>query len=111
MRTGSKGAAVRAVQVQVGVHADGAFGKNTTAAVRAFQARTDLAVDGVVGPRTWNALINGTAPTPGPGFIKLATGSAALARQLLTKPNITYATRHSQMAAIKLSVAVSRVSP
>ncbi|WP_051894203.1 peptidoglycan-binding domain-containing protein [Streptomyces exfoliatus] len=76
---------------------DGVFGKNTKSAVRSFQARAGLKVDGVVGPKMWNALITRSTPvkpepTPKPGTAKPAGSSAALARQLLTKRGITYAT-------------------
>lgn len=56
LRVGSRGDAVRDLQMQLGVPADGAFGPVTERAVRAFQQRQQLAVDGVVGPETLAAL-------------------------------------------------------
>jgi murein L,D-transpeptidase YcbB/YkuD len=71
VRTGSTGAAVRAVQDQINfrnnrnghtLNVDGIFGPKTQAAVRAFQQAMahqirGFAVDGIVGPQTWQALV------------------------------------------------------
>ncbi|MER6481393.1 peptidoglycan-binding protein [Streptomyces filamentosus] len=66
LRTGSRGPAVKAVQVQLGLHPDGIYGTKTYNAVRAFQTRAGLKNDGVAGPKTWTALITGpSATTPG----------------------------------------------
>ncbi|WP_308440362.1 peptidoglycan-binding domain-containing protein [Streptomyces filamentosus] len=53
LRTGSRGPAVRAVQVQLGIHPDGIYGPNTTTAVAKFQTRKNLAGTGTVDTRTW----------------------------------------------------------
>ncbi|WP_216372983.1 peptidoglycan-binding domain-containing protein, partial [Streptomyces tailanensis] len=64
VRSGSKGAAVQAVQRQLtangyAVKADGVFGSGTAAKVKAFQKAKRLTVDGVAGPNTWVALTAG----------------------------------------------------
>jgi peptidoglycan hydrolase-like protein with peptidoglycan-binding domain len=64
LRTGSRGAAVRVLQRQLHVAADGVFGPQTRGAVMSFQRARHLAVDGIVGPHTWAALGAG-APAPG----------------------------------------------
>src|SRR5215210_442002 len=63
LKKGSRGPAVAALQRQLGISADGVFGRQTRAAVRAFQARNGLVVDGIVGPQTRGALGGGSAPT------------------------------------------------
>src|SRR4051812_50211181 len=52
---GNTGAAVAAVQRQVGVDDDGIFGPITRAAVESFQQRYGLPVTGEVDTRTWTA--------------------------------------------------------
>jgi murein DD-endopeptidase MepM/ murein hydrolase activator NlpD len=56
LKEGSKGSAVKILQKQLGITADGAFGPNTKKAVIAFQTKHGLKAEGVVGPATWNAL-------------------------------------------------------
>lgn len=56
LRRGSRGPAVRIVQREVGVNADGIFGPQTEAAVRAFQLNHGLVNDGIVGPKTWQSI-------------------------------------------------------
>lgn len=54
---GSRGKAVRQVQLALKVHADGQFGRDTEHAVRQFQRQhRRLRVDGIVGPATWAVL-------------------------------------------------------
>ncbi|MFE5300672.1 peptidoglycan-binding protein [Streptomyces sp. NPDC056632] len=55
--SGARGPAVKAVQVQLGLKADGVFGKKTKDAVSTFQKKHRLAVDGVVRPATWQRLV------------------------------------------------------
>ena len=59
LQRGSKGKAVKVLQVIIGgLEADGSFGPATQAAVIAFQKAHGLGPDGIVGPLTWHALIN-----------------------------------------------------
>ncbi len=69
LHVGSRGSAVRALQRQLGIPADGVFGPQTRKAVRAFQERHGLAVDGVVGPQTRAALAAGGSQA-GPRIIR-----------------------------------------
>ncbi|MEU0034686.1 peptidoglycan-binding protein [Streptomyces sp. NPDC006333] len=61
LKAGARGAAVKALQVQLARHqslaVDGAFGPATAGAVKAFQRAHHLTTDGIAGPRTWNALL------------------------------------------------------
>ncbi|MFD7868131.1 peptidoglycan-binding protein [Streptomyces sp. NPDC059783] len=67
VRRGNRGHAVKAVQVQLALTADGVFGKRTQAAVANFQKKKNLKSDGIVGPKTFDALITGSAAaTPRP---------------------------------------------
>jgi len=56
IKQGSKGDAVKYIQKQLGLTADGAFGPATHAAVKKLQAKHGLTADGIVGPKTWAAL-------------------------------------------------------
>lgn len=57
VKKGSKGTAVKIVQVILGLTVDGSFGAKTKAAVIAFQKKHGLEQDGSVGPITWKALL------------------------------------------------------
>ena len=52
LRVGSRGAAVKAMQEDLGIDADGRFGPGTKKAVMDFQKANGLAVDGMAGPNT-----------------------------------------------------------
>ena len=65
LKKGSRGPAVVALQRQLGIAADGVFGRQTRAAVRAFQSRNGLVVDGIVGPQTRAALGGGSSTRTG----------------------------------------------
>jgi peptidoglycan hydrolase-like protein with peptidoglycan-binding domain len=56
VKRGDRGAAVRAIQRQLGITADGVFGPMTERAVKRFQRRHGLVPDGIVGPLTRGAL-------------------------------------------------------
>jgi hypothetical protein len=56
VKRGDRGSAVRSIQRQLGLSADGVFGPMTERAVRRFQRRHDLLADGIVGPITRGAL-------------------------------------------------------
>ncbi len=56
VKRGDRGSAVRAIQRQLGITADGVFGPQTERAVKRFQRRHDLVPDGIVGPLTRGAL-------------------------------------------------------
>jgi hypothetical protein len=60
VKRGDRGSAVRSIQRQLGIPADGVFGPMTERAVKRFQRRHDLVPDGLVGPLTRGAL--GLAP-------------------------------------------------
>lgn len=64
LRPGSRGEAVRDLQVRLGALGHeippievGAYGAGTEAAVRAFQTERGLRVDGICGPETWSAVV------------------------------------------------------
>jgi peptidoglycan hydrolase-like protein with peptidoglycan-binding domain len=82
---GNRGVDVTAIQLLLGISADGVFGSGTESAVRSFQSARGLAVDGVVGPATWAAL----TPTIRSG----ATGNPvrALQTQLNAKRRLSLA--------------------
>lgn len=56
VKRGDRGSAVRSIQQELGVSADGVFGAQTERAVKRFQVRHDLVPDGIVGPLTRGAL-------------------------------------------------------
>jgi peptidoglycan hydrolase-like protein with peptidoglycan-binding domain len=56
VKRGDRGDAVRSIQRELGIPADGVFGPMTERAVKRFQSRHDLVPDGIVGPLTRSAL-------------------------------------------------------
>jgi resuscitation-promoting factor RpfB len=60
VKRGDRGSAVRKIQEQLGIPADGVFGAQTERAVKRFQRSHELVPDGIVGPLTRGAL--GLAP-------------------------------------------------
>ena len=52
LKRGTKGETVKLLQKALGQSADGAFGAGTEAAVRALQEQHGLKADGIVGPQT-----------------------------------------------------------
>ncbi|MDX2932356.1 peptidoglycan-binding protein [Streptomyces ipomoeae] len=76
VKTGSKGNAVKALQLQLtdngyATNADGAFGTRTAEKVRAFQKAKGLKADGIAGPNTWAALVRGGGSGGGSGPVTL----------------------------------------
>ncbi len=60
LKLGSKGPAVRALQLATGLKADGDFGRQTEARVSLIQQSAGLnPPDGQVGPQTWTAIKSG----------------------------------------------------
>ena len=57
LRKGSKGDAVKKMQVALRIAADGDFGPGTEAALKKWQAANGLTADGVAGPKTLGKLI------------------------------------------------------
>lgn len=49
---------VKFLQNNLGITADGKFGKDTLAAVKKFQTKSKLEVDGIVGLKTWKKLLD-----------------------------------------------------
>lgn len=76
LTTGSRGAAVIALQHALGITADGIYGKVTAAAVRAFQRSHGLAADNVVGPAT-RAVLFGAHATDTAGSSSATSSSSA----------------------------------
>jgi peptidoglycan hydrolase-like protein with peptidoglycan-binding domain len=56
VKRGDRGEAVRSIQRELGITADGVFGPQTERAVKRFQRRHELVPDGIVGPLTRGAL-------------------------------------------------------
>jgi hypothetical protein len=56
VKRGDRGPAVRTIQRELRIPADGVFGPMTERAVKRFQRRHDLVPDGIVGPLTRGAL-------------------------------------------------------
>ncbi len=56
LKYGSSGTAVKVLQQQLGITADGAFGPQTRSAVQTYQAKHSLDATGVVNLATWLAL-------------------------------------------------------
>lgn len=57
IKRGARGPAVKTLQNELGLVADGVFGPHTETAVKAFQKVHGLKPDGVVGPATWARLL------------------------------------------------------
>lgn len=65
---------------------DSDFGQATEQAVRAFQKDHGLKVDGIVGPKTWEALLAGSA-TPAPVYytVTILHRTKAVAEEIINK--------------------------
>ena len=73
VKRGDRGAAVRRIQEQLGISADGFFGEQTERAVKLFQRSHSLVADGIVGPLTRGAL--GLRPFSSRSVRRTSTGS------------------------------------
>lgn len=62
LKQGSSGPEVRALQLALGIPADGGFGPKTERAVAAVQVRAGLTEDGEAGSNTWKAILNPKGP-------------------------------------------------
>lgn len=86
--------ALKKLQTQLGVAADGIMGPKTQAAIKAFQQKNGLAVDGIVGPKTQAALqaasTAGTSQTPTANAISAAPATAAPGNTDPTKGPVDY---------------------
>lgn len=71
LRKGSRGEAVKLMQQDLGVDADGKFGPGTEKAVRAFQEANGLPADGMAGPNTLSKMVTFAALMT-PATVKLA---------------------------------------
>ena len=80
VKRGDRGAAVRSIQRELGITADGVFGPMTERAVKRFQRRHDLVPDGIVGPLTRGAL--GLQPFSAQSLRRTSTRSVELPRIL-----------------------------
>ncbi len=57
LRVGSRGEAVKLLQSDLGIDADGKFGPGTKKAVQAFQTAKGLPADGTAGPNTLSQML------------------------------------------------------
>jgi peptidoglycan hydrolase-like protein with peptidoglycan-binding domain len=83
VKRGDRGAAVRSIQRELGILADGIFGEQTERAVKRFQRGHDLVPDGIVGPLTRGAL--GLQPFSSRSLRRMSTRSIrvpAILRQI-----------------------------
>lgn len=58
MRVGSRGPTVVKLQEELGLNADGIFGKGTEAKLKGWQSLRGLTADGIAGPNTLKILFN-----------------------------------------------------
>lgn len=56
LRVGSRGQAVKSLQQDLGINADGIFGEGTKAALMAYQTKQGLTADGMAGPTTLSSM-------------------------------------------------------
>lgn len=80
VKRGDRGAAVRSIQEELGISADGLFGAQTERAVKRFQRGHDLVPDGIVGPLTRGAL--GLQPFSSRSVRRTSGGSVRVPRIL-----------------------------
>jgi hypothetical protein len=80
VKRGDRGAAVRSIQQELRITADGVFGPLTERAVRRFQRRHNLVADGIVGPLTRAAL--GLRPFSSSSVRRTSVSLPAILRQI-----------------------------
>jgi hypothetical protein len=80
VQRGDRGAAVRRIQEELGISADGIFGEQTERAVKRFQRRHNLVPDGIVGPLTRGAL--GLSPFSSRSLRRTSVLLPAILRQI-----------------------------
>jgi Transglycosylase-like domain/Putative peptidoglycan binding domain len=80
VKRGDRGSAVRAIQRELGIPADGVFGPITERSVKRFQRRHGLVPDGIVGPLTRAAL--GLSPFSARSVRRTATQLPAVLRRI-----------------------------
>ncbi len=85
LKAGSRGTAVRSVQLLLKVSATAYYGPLTTAAVKRWQAAKHLPATGVVDARTWTAMRLSPAVTTASPTKPAATKPAAVTRILLRR--------------------------
>ncbi len=71
LRQGSRGEAVKLLQMDLGIDADGKFGPGTKKAVQAYQTANNLPADGIAGPKTLATMLSFAAMMT-PQTVKLA---------------------------------------
>jgi peptidoglycan hydrolase-like protein with peptidoglycan-binding domain len=80
VKRGDRGAAVRRIQEELGISADGVFGEQTERAVKRFQRSHNLVPDGIVGPLTRGAL--GLRPFSSSSLRRTSVRLPAILRQI-----------------------------
>ena len=80
VKRGDRGAAVRSIQEELGISADGIFGEQTERAVKRFQRSHNLVADGIVGPLTRRAL--GLGPFSSSSVRRTSARLPAILRQI-----------------------------
>ena len=79
LRVGSRGAAVKAMQEDLGIDADGRFGPGTKKAVMAFQEANGLVADGMAGPNT---------------LAKMGSFASTITEEVITRTEVTAEEEH-----------------
>ena len=80
VKRGDRGPAVRRIQEQLGITADGVFGEQTERAVKRFQHSHNLVADGIVGPLTRGAM--GLRPFTSRSLRRTSVRMPAILRQI-----------------------------
>jgi hypothetical protein len=102
LKKGSKGDAVKTVQLLLGVDADGDFGSKTENVVKAFQGAHGLTADGIVGKGTLAALETSTGVTK----VDFAEGETVTASIPKIGPSIVTGPDLNRIAANRRNLAI-----